>query len=145
MATGTPMVPDPWEELAATDLLLVRAAIPEVGRYYHHERTIVLRSGLLLVERRAALWHELVHARRGDVTTCWPMSVRVEASADREAARWAMPLPALLDAVRGEPPLVEVADRLKTTVHLLTVRLSALHPAERGAVAQHIATREWVA
>ncbi len=145
MPSGTCAIPDPWRVLARTDLLVVRLPIPEAGRYYHEERTIVLRKGLLLVEERAALWHELVHARRGDEVQAWPLGARVEASVDREAARRAMPLASLLEATSGDPSRAEVADRLKTTEHLLGVRLAALHPAERGALAQQAATREWVA
>ncbi len=139
------MVPDPWDVLRAERLILTHEPIAEPGRYYHRQRAIVLRSGLLLVEQRAALWHELVHARRGDEAREWPLSARMEASVDREAARWAMPLADLLAAVRDDVPAAEVADRLKTTEHLLGVRLTALHPAERGALAQQAATREWVA
>lgn len=135
------MVPDPWAILARTDLTLVRAAIADDGRYYHAERAIVLRDDLLVVEERAVLFHELAHARRGDMTCGWPLDARMEASVDREAARWAIPLDALLDAVRGEPPLSDVADALKTTEHLLRVRLRSLHPAERGQLQRYLERR----
>lgn len=141
------MVPDPWRVLARqADLKLIRWDIPEMGRYYDEHRTIVVRAGLLVVEERAVLWHELVHARRRDrqcVTTV--LGTRMEASVDREAARWALPLPALLEAMRGEPPLVEAADWLKTTPALLRVRLKTLHPAERAQVRRHLGEREWAA
>lgn len=128
-------VPDPWQVLADTDLLLLRRPIAELGRYYHLRRAIVIRSGLLVVEERAVLWHELVHARRGD-RAChlgW-FDGRQERSVDREAARWAVPLPALLEALVGARSLAEVADALKTTEQLLRVRIEGLHPVERAAV-----------
>lgn len=131
----TVRVPDPWVLLARTDIVLVRWDIPEHGRYYHRERAIVVRRGLLLVEERAVLWHELVHARRGDERCCLlHFHQQQERSVDREAARWAMPTGALLEALVGARSYVEVADTLKTTERLLTVRLDALHPAERAAV-----------
>lgn len=129
------MVPDPWDVLARTDLVLCSAPMPEMGRYYHRQRVIILRTGLLLVEQRATLWHELVHARRGD-RLChdgW-FDEQQERSVDREAARWSMPLPALLAAFIGSRCYADVADGLKTTERLLRVRLNALHPAERAAV-----------
>lgn len=124
------MIPDPWAELRRTDIALIRWDIPELGRYYHRERVIVIRRGLLLVEERAVLWHELVHARRGD-EVCTP---KTDASVDREAARRAMPTNDLVEAFRGARSYAEVADTLKTTVRLLRVRLETLHPAERAAL-----------
>lgn len=124
------MVPDPWLLLAQSDLTLIRWAIPERGRYYHHERVIVIRRELLLVEEREVLFHELVHARRGDLFC----DDKTERSVDREAARWAMPMSALLEALVGARSYTEVADTLKTTERLLMVRLNALHPSERAAV-----------
>jgi hypothetical protein len=141
------MVPDPWAVLAETDLaLLANVDMPEAGRYYHRQRVIFLRRGLLLVEQRVTLWHELVHARRGD-TGCgrgW-FSVKEEASVDREAAGWAMPFPALLEAMRGDPTPAEAADMLKTTPVMLELRLNTMHPAERAQVRRHLGEREWAA
>lgn len=128
-------VPDPWEVLAGTDIELAHVVMPEAGRYYHRQRVIFLRQGLLLVEQRATLWHELVHARRGDQRCGMPyFDQSQELSVDREAARWAMPTDALLAAFVGARCLAEVADALKTTESLLAVRLNSLHPAERAAV-----------
>lgn len=135
------MVPDPWKVLADTDLVLAYVDMPEAGRYYDRQRVIFLRKGLLLVEQRATLWHELVHARRRDAT-CTGGPLGGEPSVDREAARWAMPLHALAEALRGDPVAVEVADRLKTTEALLRVRMKTLHPAERGYLRRCAAARE---
>lgn len=124
------MGPDPWKVLASTDLLLIRWPIPELGRYYHRERLIVVRRGLMIVQERAVLFHELVHARRGDLYC----SDKTDRSVDREAARWAMPTAVLLEAFVGARSYAEVADALKTTELLLQVRLGSLHPSERAAV-----------
>lgn len=136
-------VPDPWQVLSLTDLLLATVSMPEAGRYYHRQRVVMLRTGLLLVEQRAVLWHELVHARRGDAGCGmdWYTS-KEEVSVDREAARWAIPLGALAEALRGDPFPAESADRLMTTEALLRIRLDALHPAERGHLRRCAAARE---
>ena len=140
----TVRVPSPWRVLAGTDLLLVRAAIPEAGRYYHRERAIVLRDGLLLVEERTALWHELVHARRGDeeCRSIAHFARRQEATCDREAARWAIPFPSLLAAARGARHVEEVADSLKILPPLLRLRLDGLHPSERAALRRALELEE---
>ncbi len=67
---------------------------------------------------------------------------RLEASVDREAARWAIPMCALLVAARGKPVLVEAADILKTTEALLRVRLQGLHLSQRGQLKAWLAARE---
>lgn len=139
-------VPDPWKALARTDLALVRAPIPEMGRYYHDLRIIVVRMGLLLVQERATLWHELVHARRGDARcSCDWLAGKQEDSVDREAARHAMPIGCLIEAWRGDPHEAEVADTLKTTPRLLRVRMNALHPSERGRLTLMASMREGAA
>jgi hypothetical protein len=127
-------VPNPWKALDRLGLVLERAPIPERGRYYHHERVIVVRRGLRIVEERAILWHEIAHAVRGDVQCLQgPLDRRQEVACWRYAARRAIPLRALLEALRWSDQTHEVADQLKTTEEMLEVRLVALHPAERGA------------
>lgn len=136
---------DPWEALAdQPDLLLVRAPIAERGRYYHHLRAIVVRDDLLVVEERATLWHELVHADRGD-EPCGIYDDRQDASCTKEAARRAIPLRALADALIWSDCAYEVADELKTTTELLLARVNHLHPAERGYLAQRLRSRDGVA
>jgi hypothetical protein len=105
-------VPNPWKALDRLGLVLERAAIPE----------------------RAILWHEIAHAVRGDVQCLQgPLDRRQEVACWRYAARRAIPLRALLEALRWSDQTHEVADQLKTTEEMLEVRLVALHPAERGA------------
>lgn len=113
------------------------------GRYYHQERVILLREGLTQAEERAVLWHELTHARRGD-RRCAPgvLTARQEASVDREAARWALPLPAVLYAASCCRGADEGAELLETTPRLLTGRLHSLHPSERAALAQVVSARD---
>lgn len=126
-------IPDPWEWLAQmSDLCLITAAIPQRGRYYHAQRVILIRDDLSLCEQRAVLWHELVHADRGD-ERCTTSSV-AEASVDREAARRAMPWPVLkwgIDTAISDTDLVE---RMKVDERLVQVRFGCLHPAERAYI-----------
>lgn len=140
-------VPDPWALLATTDLAYQdNVDMPEAGRYYHRQRVIMLRKGLLIVEQRAFLWHELVHAERGD-TDCFDpyFNSDQERSVNREAARRAMPFADLLDAARGATSYAEVADTLKTTEVMLMVRLKTLHPAERAALIRQNHCMDWAA
>lgn len=140
-------VPDPWALLATTDLALqAEVDMPEAGRYYHRQRVIMLRRGLLIVEQRAVLWHELVHAERGD-TDCFDpyFNNDQERSVNREAARRALPFPDLLAAGRGATSHAEVADTLKTTEALLLIRLGTLHPAERSSLTRQNRQMEWAA
>lgn len=140
-------VPDPWAELARTDLILLREDIGEDGRYYHSKRVIVVRKGLLIVEERAVLWHELVHHWRADVRcgSDWHDAAQ-ERSVDREAARRALPLSALEVALRRHlGSRHDAADALKTTERLLQVRMDHLHPAERHHLRRELERVEWAA
>jgi hypothetical protein len=116
--------------------------MPEKGRYYARWRVIFLRKGLPLVEQRATLWHELVHAERGD-EHCNPKTERNHV--DREAARRAIDLYDLADALLWSNYLGEQADQLKTTEHLLRIRLEHLHPSERGYLRRRLEQREGAA
>lgn len=53
-----------WVSLASTDLVLMRAAIRERGRYYPAMRAIVLREDLHGEQAEQTLFHELIHAER---------------------------------------------------------------------------------
>lgn len=141
-------VPDPWQVLHERHprIGLVRWDIPEMGRFYADDEIIVIRKGLLIVQERAVLWHELVHADRGDRRCDDPyFDSDQERSVEREAARRAMPFRDLLEAGRGATSYAEVADALKTTEQLLRVRFGRLHPAERASLIRQNHEMEWVA
>lgn len=124
-------MPSPWVALAARpDLILARLPIAEPGRYYHAERTIVVRKGMLLEEERRYLWHELVHADRQD-QACHG-SEQVERSVERAAARWAMPITALEWAWPRAESWAEFAGLLKIPVEWAQFRVRIAHPAERA-------------
>ncbi len=114
------------------DLLLLRAPIREPARYYDAQRCIVMRSGLLLMEERRYLWHELVHADRGD-RACHA-SAKAENSVEREAVRRALPISSLAWAFGTAASHEEVIDLLKLPAEWIQFRLDAAHPAERATV-----------
>ena len=121
---------------------LIRAGIPEPGRYYDDERVIVLRQGLLLEEERRYLWHEIVHATRRD-QTChgWPRA-SMERSVEREAARRAMPHDVLAEALAESADWWDFASRLKVPEEWVRYRVTIAHPSERAMLET---TRRWEA
>jgi hypothetical protein len=93
----------------------------------------VLRAGLTLIEERRYLWHELVHADRGDELR--HASEVNERRVDREAARRAMPLRSLMWAAPQAQTWAELADVLKAPEDFLRLRWATARPAERRLVA----------
>lgn len=108
------------------EVKMVRAQIAEPGRYYDAHRTIVLRTGQLLVDERRALWHELGHCRRRD-RAC-DTDEAVERLVDRQAAEDAMPWVSIKNAWSMATDLDEAADLLKAPPDWLHLRLVNLHP-----------------
>lgn len=136
------VTPDPWAALRQRPhLTLIRWPIPELGRYYVHRHVIVIRKGLRLVEERSVLWHELVHADRGD-EHCSP---KTDGLVTREAARRAIAVDELADAMLWSDHPAEQADQLKVTEALLQVRLEHLHPSERGYLQRRLSMKEHTA
>lgn len=129
------VVPDPWAFLheRLPDVVLVRAPTPEPGRYYHRERVIMMRSGMRLDEERRYLWHEIVHALRGDETCAQDWLVRrMEDSVEREAARRAMPLSVMEEALQAAVDFHDFADRMKVPEEWVRFRVAIAHPAEKA-------------
>lgn len=72
-----------WVALTALpDVMLLRAPIPERGRYYDDLRAIVLREDLPVEQEQAVLWHEVLHAQRRHTSA---ISDEDHATLDREA------------------------------------------------------------
>ena len=126
-------VPDPWAVLREMrDVVLVRQPIAEPGRYYHGRRAIVLRSGRSLEEERCSLWHELVHAERGDVEcTGWAASA-IERRVEREAARRAMPLDVMERRLSVASDWDDFVWHMKVPERWVRFRLTHAGPAERA-------------
>lgn len=86
------MVADRWRS-AATQLGLSIQEQPLIpgrwGEYHHHDRLILIRPGLTVVEERCTLAHEVAHAVHQDVLTGsrWH-DKRLERRADVCAAAW---------------------------------------------------------
>lgn len=78
-------VDGPWLALAQTDLVLMRARMPELGRYYDRQRAIILREGVPESDLRQALWHELIHAERRHIGST--LTPEEHADVDRETSR----------------------------------------------------------
>lgn len=108
------------------DLLLLRKKIAEPGRYYAAQRTIVVRSGLLIEEERRVLWHELRHHARGD-RACDTTNAD-ERIVERQAAEDAMPWVSIVAAWEIATDLDEMADLMKLPIEWVHTRLLALHP-----------------
>lgn len=129
------LVPDPWRVLAGMhDVVLLREAIPEPGRYYDAERAIVLRKSLSIEAERRYLWHELVHADRRDEACSGWVRGRMEQSVEREAARRAMPVESLEAAAHRADGWHDFCWHMKVPEPWVRFRLSVLHPAERALV-----------
>lgn len=135
------MTANPWRVLAEhhPHVAVIRWPIPELGRYYHRLKTIVVRENLRIVEERAVLWHEIVHLERGD-EHCDRRTERNRI--EREAARRAIDIEELADALLWSDQPSEVADQLKVTEDLLQLRLRHLHPSERGYLRRRQSMKE---
>lgn len=109
-----------------------RMAIAEPGRYYHERRAIILRTGLKIEEERRYLWHELVHARRGDMACSGWASSTQERSVEREAAQLAMPLRTLEWGVGQAAHWDDFVSLMKVPGSWVRFRLTIGHPAEKA-------------
>lgn len=140
---------DPWTVLHEDhpDIVLERQPIAARGRYYNGRRAIVLRTGLLLVEERATLWHELIHAERRDTRCEGRAQRRMEAECHRAAARRSVDVRDLADALCWTDCEHEQADQLKTTVEYLRIRMDPrnLHPSERHYLRRRLSMKEHTA
>lgn len=104
--------------------------MPDFGRYYDAERTIVIRAGLLIEEERRHLWHELAHADRRD--QAFHTDANVERLVEHCAAENAMPWESVQWAWHEATDLTEMADLLKLPEDWVHFRLSRLHPAQKA-------------
>lgn len=98
-------------------------------------QVITLTTGMLQVERRCVLMHELVHVERGIPHGHDP---REESAVEREVARHLIGVDALADALAWSRDVYEVADLLWVMPHLVRVRVEGLHPSERHELQRRI-------
>ena len=137
-------VPDPWALLREMgDVVMLRQPIAEPGRYYHGRRAIVLRSGRTLEEERRSLWHELVHAERGDRDcTGWVRSA-TERRVEREAARRAMPVPVMEQRLAVATDWDDFVWHMKVPDWWVRFRLALVRPAERARLERVCRWSDW--
>ncbi len=144
----TPM-PHPWRDLA--DLPHVSLGWHELPRekmgvYYDDIKTVLIRPGLLQVERRCTLAHELAHYRLGH-TACHDRrsGERQELQAEVLAGRFLIPLDRLVEARLVSSYVEEIADELWVDVPMLvTFEREGLTRAERQLVQDRLrAGQEW--
>lgn len=126
-------VPNPWVALAARPhLTLARLPIAEPARYYDTERAIVMRKGLLIVEERRHLWHELVHSDRRD--TAGHNSQSIERAVERRAVRLAIPTASLQWAAYRTDTMCDLADLLKLPEDWVRFRWTSAPAWEREMI-----------
>lgn len=110
-----------------------------LGLAFHDERRIEIAEGLLQVERRCVLAHELVHLERGP---CAGHHAREESAVDHEAARRLITLEALTTALLWSQDEHELADELWVDVAMVRARLAGLTTIERDAIERRFSASE---
>lgn len=131
----------PWRALRhLTDWTLIVADLGDrlLGRTCHTTRTITLNTGLLQVERRSTIAHELEHVHRGPVPRCPMLAAREEAVVDQGAARALVTLDALVSALQWSRELHEIADELWVDPATVRTRMEHLHPSERAYIKREL-------
>lgn len=129
----------PWRELRSLPELIVEFTneLPSGDAWWSPAQEVILmRRGLLQVERRCALAHELGHRKLGHSGLCeyadaGRQSRRAEMEADRWAAKRLVSPDQLLEVARWARSRAEAAEELWVTREILDVRLRWMHPAER--------------
>jgi hypothetical protein len=125
------------------DVVLLRQPIAEPARYYHARRAIVLRSGRSLEEERRCLWHELVHAERGDSECSGWVRSTTERSVEREAARRAMPLAVMEHRLTVATDWDDFVWHMKVPEWWVRFRLALVLPAERARLDRACRWSDW--
>lgn len=140
----------PWRELRHLPEVLFHVTddLPSGNAWWSpaHE-VILMRPGLLQVERRCSLAHELGHRALGHTGQCaYPDSRRQARRAEHHADRWAarklIEVEDLARVSQWANGRAEAADELWVTPHMLEVRIDGLHPAERAYVRKRLGRDE---
>lgn len=137
---------NPWGELRALTnvVFAVTADLPSGNSWWSPRHDVILmKPGLLQVERRCALAHELGHRTLGHSGECGHPDAgrqnrRQEMDADLWAARRLITLDALARVVVWTDDRGEAAEELWVTRHILDVRLEHMHLGERLQVRNRI-------
>jgi Zn-dependent peptidase ImmA (M78 family) len=129
----------PFRELRAADQLLMFMSdeLPSGNAWWSPAYDVIyLRKGILQVERRCALAHELGHrALRHNGQCRHPDAARIGQRNERDADVWAasrlITVEDLADALRWTSCPVQAAEELWVTRRLLEVRLARMSVPER--------------
>jgi hypothetical protein len=111
-----------------------------LGQSDPHRRRIFLTPGMLQVQRRTVLDHELQHAEAGDDGCQHP---KREAQINRDSARRLVPFQQLLDAWLWAYSVEEMADECWVDVDTMRRRIDNLTDVEREAVRCALAARDF--
>jgi Zn-dependent peptidase ImmA (M78 family) len=120
--------------------------VPTVdGVLFADLQTILLRRGLLQVQRRCTLAHELAHHHLEHNGCADRRSLRrQELEAEIVASRWLIPLDAYIRARLWSRHEEEQAEELWVDVPILRARADSLTRAERTLVQDRVrAAQEW--
>lgn len=133
----------PWGELAAHPEITLewRELVGRIGEYVHRDRLIVLDPRMPRRQMRSVLCHELRHAEAAHVGVECEKARRVqEIGVDRAAARLLIDVTDLGEALAfNGRHVTPTAVELRVSDKMLRVRLSSLHPAERGYLRRRLA------
>lgn len=139
-------VPNPWTVLRGMrDVVMLRLPIAEPARYYHGRRAIVLRSGRSLEEERRSLWHELVHAERGDTECAGWAGSATERRVEHEAARRAMPLVVMERRLAVATDWDDFVWHMKVPEWWVRFRVAHARPGERARLERACRWSDWTA
>jgi hypothetical protein len=133
----------PWRRLRhLTHVTLLWADEGPAGETDFEASTITLRRGMTQAERRSTVLHECLHVERGPV----PMGLasREELRVWKEQARLLLPdVEPIGDALAWcQGDVVAAAEELWVCEDTLRVRLTHLHPAERGWLKRRLEQEE---
>lgn len=116
------------------------------GLYFADLKAIVLQKGLLQVERRCTLAHELAHHRLGH-TSCYDRKANrlQEAEAESVASRWLIPMESYVAARLWSIHVCEQADEAWVDARMWHARSESLTREERRTVEERLAARDGAA
>lgn len=136
----------PWRALRERSEITVRWERMDgrLGAWCADTKTIRMHPGQGQAQGRVTATHEQIHAERGH-RGCQPDAV--ELSVKKATARRCITLYALVDAVLfyGAEDLVALADELWVDIETVMIRLTHLHPAERGYLERRLAAKDGAA
>ncbi|TSD68084.1 ImmA/IrrE family metallo-endopeptidase [Aeromicrobium piscarium] len=114
----------------------------KLGDTCHISRTIKLKKGMRQRQRRAVLFHELIHLRRGGVEDDDELEAKEERVVEREVAEGFMPTESLIEALLWSQDEYELAEWFHIDVHTVRDRLRLMSYAERCFIDEEVDRRE---